>query len=91
MINVSEWTIFIDDLEGELAMEKREDATGRTIDVLAKEEIMPEIKALEDRLMKAEMAMAKAYAWPNDGDPRTEHVKNSFREYREKYPVAYNY
>lgn len=48
-----------------------------------------EIKELGDRVMKAEMAMAKAYAWPNDGDPRTEHVKASFREYRENYPEAY--
>jgi len=24
---------------------------------------------LGDRIMKAELAMAKAYAWPNDGDP----------------------
>jgi hypothetical protein len=48
-----------------------------------------QIIELEERIMKAEKAMAKAYAWPNEGDPRTEHVKASFREYREKYPEAY--
>lgn len=39
MLNVSEWNIFIDDVEGELAMEKREDTGGRMIEVLAKEEM----------------------------------------------------
>lgn len=47
------------------------------------------IKELEERIIKAEKAMANAYAWPNDGDPRTEHVKTCLREYRNKYPEVY--
>lgn len=46
--DVREWNIFIDNVDGELAMEKREDSTGRLIEVIAKEEILPLIKELEN-------------------------------------------
>lgn len=51
--DVSEWTIFIDDHCGELAMDVRQDAGGRSIDVLAKEEIMPKYHALQKQLDEA--------------------------------------
>ncbi len=49
--DVSEWTIFIDDVQGELAMDKREEQTGREIAVLSKEEILPKLKELEHQLL----------------------------------------
>lgn len=44
---------------------------------------------LAERIVLAEKAMANAYAWPNDGDVRTEHVKECLRKYRTKYPEVY--
>jgi hypothetical protein len=54
--DVSEWTIWIDDVEGELAMDPHQygdDFTGRKIEVLAKEEIIPKIDELEKKLKLA--------------------------------------
>lgn len=63
MINVSEWEIFIDDVEGELAMDKREGYGGRMIEVVAKEEIMPHLSALtaERDGLKGEVEEARSF------------------------------
>lgn len=58
--DVSEWTIWIDDVEGELAMDSR-DCRGRNIEVIAKEEIEPIITRLqaENKLLREELEKEK--------------------------------
>lgn len=43
-MKVSEWDIFIDDVEGELAMDKSEEIGGRFIEVIAKEEVIEDLE-----------------------------------------------
>lgn len=64
--NVSEWTIFIDDVQGELAMYRDEDQRGgRMIDVVAKEEVLPVIKGLQDEIDRLKFIIDKGLG-PND-------------------------
>jgi hypothetical protein len=42
--DVSEWTIWIDDVDGQLMMTEN-DCTGRNIEVVARDEIMPHIQS----------------------------------------------
>lgn len=58
--DLSQWEIFIDDVCGELGMQKIKHTTGRNIDVVAKEEIMPLYEKLQAQL-KAEQAKSRDY------------------------------
>lgn len=83
MKDVSEWTIWIDDVEGELAMTAH-DCGGREIDVVAKEEILPYIQSLIDRIKLAESCMARS--WERSIIPNGDEVARPLRDYKIKYP-----
>lgn len=68
--DVSRWVIFIDDLDGNLCMNKRKGETGRDIEVLATEEVEVYINKLKEEL-KRERATVDFYADLASYDTRT--------------------